>query len=105
MDRDHEIFVKYKNAALRSGKDVKSHVQSKMVSTHDKMLEKDLIKNTKVYGQALTSKSFQTNKSDQVKPKKYRFVHSDGTVEMFTDTTVVPNRNKSQIESSRHGPS
>jgi len=38
-----------------------------------------------------------------VKPKKYRFVHNDGTVELFTDTTVAPTENKSQVKSTKHG--
>ena len=37
-----------------------------------------------------------------MKPKKYRFVHSDGTVELFSDTTVAPTENKSQVKSSKY---
>jgi len=48
----------------------------------------------------LTTQSSQTNRPGQVKPKKYRFVRSDGTVELFT---VAPTANKSQVKSSKYG--
>ena len=38
-----------------------------------------------------------------MKPKKYRFVHSNGTVELFTDTTGAPTENKSQNKSTKYG--
>jgi len=78
-------------------------VQSKILSAHGQKLEKNLAKNTKVSSRALTSRSSQTSRPDQVKPRKYRFVHSDGTVELFTDTTVAPVQNKSWIKSSKYG--
>jgi len=95
--------VRCKGASVKSSKDLQPLVQSRILSTHGQKLEKNLIKNAKMSSQVLTSRSSQTNKSDQVKLRRYRFVHSDGTVELFTDTTVAPDQNKSQIKSNKHG--
>jgi len=78
-------------------------VHSKFLNRHGQKLEKSLVKNTKVSCQELTTQSSQTEQLDHVKPKKYRFVHSDGRVELFKDTTVADTEYRSEVKSNKHG--
>jgi len=103
MDRDHEVPLKRRGGTVRTSRNSVPHVQSKVLSRHEQGLEKNLVKSTKVSCQELTTQLSRTETLAHDKPKRYRFVHSDGKVELFTDTTSGGTKLKSMVKSNKLG--
>jgi len=74
---------------VRSTRNLVSFVQSMVVVKLGQALEENLVKDAKVYHQELTTQSPQAELLVLVKPKKYRFVHGDGNVDLVSDTIAV----------------
>ena len=102
-DTDPEVHFKRKGCSVKSTKDVLPSTQSKILEKREVEHEKNLNKSARVLGQESSKVSVQTRRPTQHKPKMYKFVHSNGNVDVVTDMTTDACNDKQVSRSSKLG--
>jgi len=87
MALDPEIDFRHEHYTTEAAKDLVPSVPPKVKARHGDSPKKSSRGGSKILYQEFTSQSSQAERPTQRRPRSYRFVHSDGRVDVVTDLT------------------